>query len=208
MLEIDHVVYAVRDLDAAAERFRRDLGLDSAAGGRHAGWGTGNRIVPLGDSYVELISVIDAEEAEGTAFGRSMLVFLEGGDRPWAFVCRTDELDTVAERLDLVTESGSRTRPDGRVVAWRGAGLEDPQRDGSLPFFIEWRLESRDLYPGRMPAAHDVRVRGIAWVEVSGEAARVVDWLGGADLEIRVVDGPPALRSFAVATADGELVVT
>jgi hypothetical protein len=62
VIQIDHVVYAVRDLDAAAERFRRAYGLGSVAGGRHAGWGTGNRIVPLGDQYVELISVVDPEE--------------------------------------------------------------------------------------------------------------------------------------------------
>jgi hypothetical protein len=37
MLRIDHVVYAVRDLDDAAERFRRDHGLDSTPGGRHPG---------------------------------------------------------------------------------------------------------------------------------------------------------------------------
>ena len=207
MLEVDHVVYAVRDLDAAAERFRRELGLDSAAGGRHAGWGTGNRIVPLGDTYVELISVLDAEEAEQTSFGRGMLAFLEEGDRPWAFVCRTDDLDAIAGRLALPVEDGSRTRPDGRVVAWRGAGLDDPGRDASLPFFIEWRLEAEGLYPGRMRATHGVRVRGLAWVEVSGDARRLAEWLGGADLPIRVVDGPPAVRRFAIAVTDGVLVI-
>jgi hypothetical protein len=208
MLQIDHVVYAVRDLDVAAERFRRDLGLDSAVGGRHSGWGTGNRIVPLGETYVELISVVDAEEAERTSFGRSMLAFLEGGDRPWAFVCRTDDLDAIAGRLGLPVEEGSRTRPDGRVIAWRGAGLDDPRRDASLPFFIQWRLEADDLYPGRMRAAHGVQAGGLAWIEVGGDAGRLADWLGGADLPVRVVDGAPAVRSFGVATAGGELVVT
>lgn len=207
MIEIDHVVYAVRDLDEAAERFRREHGLDSAAGGRHAGWGTGNRIVPLGDQYVELISVLDPEEAARTDFGREMLGFLEGGDRPWAIVCRTDDLDAIAARLDLDPSDGSRTRPDGQLIAWRGAALDDPRRDPHMPFFIQWQLASDDHYPGRTPATHDVQPAGIVWVEVSGDGQRLSDWLGGADLPIRVIDGPPAVRAFAIATADGELVV-
>ena len=208
MLEIDHVVYAVRDLDAAAEHFRRDLGLDSAVGGRHAGWGTGNRIVPLGGTYVELISAVDPEEAERTAFGRTMLAFLEGADRPWTFVCRTDDLEGVAGRLELQIDGGSRTRPDGRVVAWRGAGIDDPRRDPSLPFFIEWRLETADLHPGLMPATHGIQARGLAWVEVRGDAERLTHWLDGADLPVRVVEGSPAVTSFAISTTEGELVVT
>ena len=35
MLRLDHVVYAVGDLDGAAVRFRQAFGLDSVAGGRH-----------------------------------------------------------------------------------------------------------------------------------------------------------------------------
>jgi len=207
MIEIDHVVYAVRDLRQTAERFRREHGLDSAAGGRHAGWGTGNRIVPLGDQYVELISVLDPEEAASTDFGREMLAFLEGGDRPWAIVCRTDDLDAIAARLDLEPSDGSRTRPDGQLIAWRGAALDDPRREPFMPFFIQWQLATEDLYPGRSPASHDVQPTGIAWVEVSGDERRLSEWLGGADLPIRVVDGPPAVRSLAIATDHGELVI-
>lgn len=207
MHEIDHIVYAVRDLDPAAERFRRDLGLDSAAGGRHAGWGTGNRIVPLGEQYVELISVLDPEEAAGTTFGRAMLAFLAGGDRPWAFVVRTDAIEPIAARLGLEVSAGSRTRPDGRVIAWRGAGLADPRREPYMPFFIQWDLASDDLYPGRMRAGHGVKARGLAWVEVAGDGERLRGWLGEARLPIRVVDGDPGVRAFAVETAEGELVV-
>lgn len=207
MIRIDHVVYAVRDLDRAAERFRDELGLGSVAGGRHAGWGTGNRIVPLGEQYVELISVVDRDEAAGSGFGRTMLAFLEGGDRPWTIVCRTDELDAIATRLDLEVTEGSRTRPDGQVVAWRAAGFEDPRRELHMPFFIEWRLPSPEAYPGRTEAAHRVEPSGIAWVEGTGDGARLAGWLGGAELPIRVSDGDPAVTAFAVATAGGDVVV-
>jgi hypothetical protein len=51
VLRIDHVVYAVPDLDEAAVRLREAFGLDSV-GGRHERWGTANRIVPMGDQYL------------------------------------------------------------------------------------------------------------------------------------------------------------
>ena len=71
-LRMDHVIYAVDDLDeAAAGLFDRE-GLGSVPGGRHEGWGTANRIVPLGDTYLELIAVVDVDEAEGSEFGRGV----------------------------------------------------------------------------------------------------------------------------------------
>lgn len=63
MLRLDHVVFAVGDLDEAAVRFREKLGLDSVAGGLHERWGTANRIVALGEEYVELVAAIDRDAA-------------------------------------------------------------------------------------------------------------------------------------------------
>ena len=70
MLWIDHVVLACADLDVAAAHLLERHGLASVPGGRHPGWGTANRIVPLGGSYVELITVVDAEEALQSQFGK------------------------------------------------------------------------------------------------------------------------------------------
>jgi hypothetical protein len=53
VLALDHVIVMVQDLDAAARRCYEATGLASVAGGRHPGHGTGNRIVPLGGSYIE-----------------------------------------------------------------------------------------------------------------------------------------------------------
>ena len=75
----DHVILAVDDLDAAAGALEEREGLASVAGGRHPGWGTSNRIVPLGESYLELVTVVDAEEANGSGFGRAVLRALDDG---------------------------------------------------------------------------------------------------------------------------------
>ncbi|MGH2591434.1 MAG: VOC family protein [Actinomycetota bacterium] len=206
MLRIDHVVYAVRDLDEAAERFRRDLGLDSTPGGRHPGWGTANRIVPLGEDYLELISVVDDDRAAGTAFGRSLLERSGAGDGWFAVCVAADDLEAVARRLDLEVSEGSRERPDGGVVRWRSAGLEDQRREPWMPFFIAWDVPP-ELHPGRARAGHGVKARGIASVEVGGDAAALDAWLGGKELPIRVTGDPEGIHSVALATPEGELVI-
>jgi Glyoxalase-like domain len=206
MLRLDHVVYATADLDEAAIRFREEFGLDSSVGGRHERWGTANRIVPLGDQYLELVAAVDEATALRNPFGRGILErALEGGGW-YTIAVATDGVDGVASRLGLDVGTGSRTRPDGEVVRWRMAGLEDPRRDPWMPFFLTWDIPA-ELYPGRARAGHGVRAEGIAWVEVGGDAERLRGWLGGGELPIRVVDGVPGIHRVAISTADGELVI-
>jgi hypothetical protein len=57
---LDHIVHAVRDLDAAAEFYRR-AGLTVGARNRHA-WGTHNRIVQLRNCFIEILEVAEPEK--------------------------------------------------------------------------------------------------------------------------------------------------
>jgi len=59
---LDHIVHAVRDLDVAADLYRR-LGFIVGARNRHSrSWGTQNHIVQLPGTYIELLAVTDATE--------------------------------------------------------------------------------------------------------------------------------------------------
>jgi len=206
VLRLDHVVYAVRDLDEAAVRFRGEYGLDSTEGGRHERWGTANRIVPLGDQYLELVAAVDEPTAAETAFGRGVLERAAGGGGWFTIAAVADDLDAVASRLGIEVGSGSRTRPDGQTVRWRMAGLDDQRREPWMPFFLTWDVPD-ELHPGRARAGHGVRATGLAWVEVGGDAERLRTWLGGDELAIRVSDGEPGIHRVAISTPDGELVI-
>ena len=177
MLRIDHVVYAVADLDEAAVRFRQAYGLDSVAGGRHERWGTANRIVPLGDQYLELVAVVDPGQAGASGFGHDVLERVGQGGGWLTLAVETDDLEEIATRLGLEVDSGSRTRPDGRVVRWRMAAVDEARRDPWMPFFLAWDVPE-DLHPGRARAGHGVRPQGIAWVEIAGDGERLREWLG------------------------------
>ena len=75
-----------------------------------------------------------------------------------------------------------------------------------MPFFITWDIPD-ELYPGHQRAAHRVQPRGLSWVELAGDKDRLREWLGDAELPIRVADGNPGIRRVAIATSDGELVI-
>jgi len=81
---LDHIVHAVRDLDAAAEFYAR-AGFTVGARNRHA-WGTHNRIVQLKNAYIEILTVAEPEKivphgARSFSFGayhRDFLASREG----------------------------------------------------------------------------------------------------------------------------------
>jgi glyoxalase-like protein len=205
-MQIDHVVYGVQDLEAAGSRVKQELGLDSAPGGRHPGWGTGNRIVPLGESYIELLAAVDRAEAAQDPLGQALLVAVAEGDRFLGWCVSTDDIQGVAARLGLPVSVGTRERPDGTVLRWRTAGLDGAIAEPSLPFFITWDVP-QELHPGRTAVNHVVRPEGIAWLEVGGDAVRLNEWLEGSRLPVRVVGGPPGVLAAGIATQSGEIVL-
>src|SRR3954447_21944915 len=76
-MRIDHVIYATRDLDAAAARIESELGLIARGGGRHDGLGTHNRIVPLGRGYLELLAIADPDDAARSPLARAVPARIE-----------------------------------------------------------------------------------------------------------------------------------
>src|SRR3979490_2311258 len=81
---LDHIVHAVRDLDAAAALYER-LGFVVGARNRHP-WGTHNRTIQLpGFFYMELLTVAEPEKLTAAglpllfgAFHRDFLSHREG----------------------------------------------------------------------------------------------------------------------------------
>jgi Glyoxalase-like domain len=205
VLRIDHAVLAVADLDEAGDRLLERTGLEFVRGGVHPAWGTANRIAPLGDDYVEIICVTDPVVGTGNHLGRTLLDLTQDGNDRWFSIClRDDDIERTAARLGLTVEAGSRTRPDGVELRWRGAGIEDPQRPIWLPFFIAWDVPA-DRHPGRARARHRVHPTGIVSAEIGGDPAAMRAWVGGAELPLTVTDdgAPPGVRSVTVGLAGG-----
>jgi hypothetical protein len=182
MLRVDHVVYGVRDLDAAGERLARDLGLSSVPGGVHPGLGTANRLIGLGDSYLELLAGALVDSLLG-----------DGPDALLGWMVRTDDIEAEAARLGLEVIPMSRSRPDGVELRWRlaGWGLRGP-----LPVFIQW---DTPWEPGG-----DARLE---WVEVAVDPASLAEWVGDAELPVRFAEGTPGVHAVGVRLPNGRHVV-
>lgn len=203
MIELDHVLIAVTDLDAAGREFEARHGLASVAGGRHPGWGTANRIVPLGDTYLELVAAVDTAEAADSPFGRWVAAAPSG--RPLGWAVRTQELDVIAVRLGLAVTTGSRRREDGQVLRWRLAGMEQAVAEAALPFFIEWG-DGTPL-PGRAQVDHRDGPLRIEQVRLAGDADRLESWLGAHHLPTTVQAGAPAVTGVVLAGASNRIAI-
>src|SRR5262245_43120651 len=67
----------------AARKLQARCGLVCVEGGRHPDWGTANRIVPSGTSYLELVDDGDHEAAAHSSFGRWVATGASSGPAAW-----------------------------------------------------------------------------------------------------------------------------
>ena len=205
-LRIDHVIFGTSDIEETARHLEERHGLASVAGGRHEGRGTGNRIVPLGSAYLEVMGIVDEDEAAAHPFGRWFARQIATGDRFLMWCIGTDDIDAVATRLDLEIEEWSRATPEGDILSWRLAGLRIANERPEVPFFIQWTVPV-EMHPSRTQARHRSEARGFARIDLSGDEERVQRWLGDAELPIRYGAGPTGITGVAIATDEGEIAL-
>jgi hypothetical protein len=152
LLGIDHLVIAVADPDDAVDQLHDRLGLAPGGGGRHEALGTFNRLVWLGDAFLELIGVFDTALARESWIGAPTVRALEagGGLATWAVASDAIAADVIRLReagSDLADPTGGeRLRPDRRIVRWRLAAPPTlaPQEP---PFLIEHDASAAEWTP-------------------------------------------------------------
>ena len=201
LIEIDHAIILVSDLDTGHD-WMASHGLTSLPGGRHTGHGTGNRIVPLGATYIELMGVLDEDEASSSEMGRWALQGTRSEPRLAALCLRTTDAAATAQRLGAIPIPMSRLRPDGSTLAWRLVGASEMFAGTTPVFFIEWEGEAQD-HPGRLDTDHRVSPTGRLRVGLRGGSDDLNRRLGDHRLEIEVEPGPAGVTSLGVEIDDG-----
>ena len=196
---IDHLVIAVRDLDAAAASYTQ-LGFAVVPGGRHP-VGTHNALIAFTDgSYVELIAFYEPNPAH------KWWAPLQRGGGLVDFCMQTDDLaaDTAAFRAAGVPIDDpsplSRTRPDGYRLRWVLSIPREGSR-GVAPFLIQDETPREERVPRQ--SAHQNGVTGIGTVTVTvADVGAVRAWyapvLGQAGQDIRRDDLEAAGVRFTV----------
>jgi hypothetical protein len=136
---LDHIVHAVRDLDAAGE-FYSSAGFTVGARNRHA-WGTHNRLVQLQNCYIELLEIaepakIPPHRADSFSFGAFNRDFLAARDGLSMLIlnstnaaedARSFKASKISE-FDMFDFAREGKSPDGTVVklAFSLAFARDP----------------------------------------------------------------------------------
>lgn len=161
--------------------------------------------MPFGQTYLELIAVVDEAEAAKSSVGSWVAQASAVLAQPLGWAVRTDNLDEVARRLDLTVAAGSRATRSGQLLRWRTAGIEQAAAEPSLPFFIEW--EHGTPLPGHAPATHRTTGIQIAQLQLDGDPDRLAARLGDHQLPITLRPGTPALSSIILTGAAGEIVL-
>ena len=202
-MRIDHIVFAVRDIDAAAREFGDRYGLEAQARAELEGSGTANRIVPVGnDQFIELLGISDAKSRHPIV--RFLSAQLVQGDRLLQLAIDPGDIDSVSARLGEPVPEVVRTN-EGRRTRFRLTGVAGGFGPQLLPFFVVC-AEGREWRMGYAPARHRVRAEGIRWVELGSDEALVRAQLAGAELPLRFAPGRPGVSALALAL-DGEEVV-
>jgi len=123
---LDHIVHAVRDLDAAAAAYQR-LGFTVGARNRHP-WGTHNRLVQFSGFFIELLTVAEPEklgtDALSRLFGAPSRDFLERHEGFWALLLESRDAAGDAAQFGgagiaaapAVRFEREGQRPDGTAV--------------------------------------------------------------------------------------------
>jgi catechol 2,3-dioxygenase-like lactoylglutathione lyase family enzyme len=136
---LDHIVHAVRDLDATADLYRR-LGFTVGARNRHP-WGTHNHLVQLPGFFIELLAVAEPHKLGGEGlpalFGRFHQTFLEHGEGLSLLMLESRDANADAAAFsaagiaasDILRFEREGRRPDGSTVkvAFSLAFARDPQ---------------------------------------------------------------------------------
>ncbi|MGL4236798.1 VOC family protein [Tabrizicola sp.] len=180
-LVFDHIAISAQSLDEGAAWVEAALGVPLAGGGKHPHMATHNRLLGLGDLYLEVIA--PDPDARHPGWPRWFnLDHFQGPPRLTNWVCRTDDLDQAL----AAAPPGAGTPVDLQRgdFRWRMAVPADgrlPLND-AYPALIEWQ---GSLHPTK--ALPDAGVR-LTQLEISlPEAEALQHALGPEFNDPRVV---------------------
>jgi len=139
MSSVDHLVFAVPDLENGIELVLQLTGIRAEIGGRHPGLGTRNALIALGPAtYLEIIAPDPGQpDFDGKRpFGIDEL----DGPRLVTWAAKSPDIELIAGIGDTPTSvlAGSRRKPDGTLLTWRFTDPSVMVENGIAPFFIDW----------------------------------------------------------------------
>lgn len=206
---VDHLLLGIGDLEAGIAWVERATGVKAAFGGIHPGVGTRNALLALGGKrYLEIIGPDPAQKAYN--FHLDLRELSEPRLITWA--AATSDIGSFAKEAAASgyeifgPREGSRTRPDGKVLSWKTAGVLrklGTETVEPMPFFIEWAPGSP--HPSQdSPQGCELVALGIEHPEPAG-AIQALKALG---IAVDVKRGERARLTAELRTRKGRVTLT
>jgi hypothetical protein len=202
MLRLDHLVISAERLQDGVTAIEALLG-PMAGGGRHAAFGTHNRLISLGDLYLEVI----AADPDAPPPGRPRWFDLDRFSGPprlsnWVAACD----DIIAETNLGPPGIGvplALARGDYR---WQMAVPPDGilPFDGCFPALIEWQGA---LHPAQALPDAGLRLAHLTLVHPQAAVLQQALTARFTDPRLRVTEGPSPNLSAIIATPKGPVTL-
>lgn len=203
MLKLDHLAVSATTLAEGVDVVEQALGVALASGGVHALMSTHNRLLGLGDVYLEVIAT-DPSAPKPPHPRWFDLDHFTGAPRLTNWIVACDDLD--ATLATLPQGAGAPTDLERGDLRWRMA----IPTDGRLPFgnahpaLIQWQGAAHPAQ--RLP---DVGVRLDLLEMATPDAAALIAVLSGqfTDQRVRITQGPQKAMRARFITPHGPRVL-
>lgn len=193
MLTFDHLVVPATTLAEGISAVEAALGVSLQGGGQHVRMGTHNRLLQLGDIYLEVIAPDPGLPPPGRPRWFDMDRF-QGPPRPTVWVCRCDDLGTELARSPAGT--GTPIPMERNGFSWTIAVPDDGilPFDNAYPALIRW--DPGSPRPGDRLTDVGVRLTRLTIATPHAEALRAA-LKGRFDApRVTIADAPaPAMRA-------------
>jgi Glyoxalase-like domain len=201
---LDHLVYAVPDLDEGVRRFAENTGVEPAPGGRHLGRGSANYLISLGTgAYLEIIGP-DPDEPEPPdrlPFGIERLAF----PKLITWAVAVSDIDTaIAQARARGYDPGaatamSRRTGDGELLEWRLTPDTILDGGGIVPFLIDWGASAH-------PTSHSLPSVELDSFSATSPQTDVIERrLAALDLDLAISVGETAQLQAQLQTPRGAI---
>jgi catechol 2,3-dioxygenase-like lactoylglutathione lyase family enzyme len=190
---LDHVIIAVRDLEAATEDYVALLGRRPSWRGEHPLYGTANTLFRIDNTYIELLAPSAGKPKDKRWRGELERALEERGDGPYALAIGTRDIKRAVKTLrhngiEIADprDGDGRDIATGAVRAWRNAWASPSTTNGLRLLLIEHRSPP-DALPIAAPDADDsayvTRLDHVVILSADLEAARRV-WSDGIEARL------------------------
>lgn len=204
IIQIDHIILAVNDLDSGIEQFEKLTGIKAEYGGGHPNSYTHNAIVALdGMAYIEILAPKKELDTVPEFFKNLNQL------KPIGFALSTNEIEFLEKTVQDAhfktngIEDWSRTKPNGDKLKWKLLQIQAPSIDIN-PFFIDWSEESG--HPSFQTNANCSLLEFKLTTPYKNEIETILTGNGAKIKILKMKDGDTVQLRLAIKTPKGKIL--